>query len=84
MVGIFQATDLPGSDFSFQVTGSAGFSQTFSWVSNGVAVVVPLTDDQTYTVTPVPHAGFTVTVDDNIPGITCTNVTIAPVTGAEK
>lgn len=78
VTGHFNGTDLPPTDFSFQVVGDGGFDQTFAWSPNGTVLLV-LAIDQTYTVIPVPHEGFTASVADTGPGgITCTNFTVDP------
>jgi hypothetical protein len=71
-------TFLQPDDFSFQVNGGT----PIVWPPNGTAILTGLPTDVTYTVTPVPHDGFTATVTDDIPGIHCTDVTLDPATPA--
>ena len=59
-------------DMSFSLNGAPGVQ----FNPNGVNILTGLDVSQTYTVTPVDFAGYTVTVDDAIPGIDCTDVTL--------
>ena len=72
VTGQFLGASVPPIDFSFNVNGVPQ-----AWASNGTShLVLPV--DTTYTITPVDHPGFTVAVREDIPGVTCTNVTLDP------
>jgi hypothetical protein len=73
-VRVLGSVQPPKTEFAFQVNGGAETPFT----AIGINAVTGLDVSQTYNITPVDHAGFTATIDDSPPDITCTNVTIDP------
>jgi len=65
-------------DFSFTLDGGA--PQQFN--PTGVNILTGLDTSVPHSIAAVDFPGYTVTLDENIPGITCTNVTIDPATPA--